>query len=590
MLKRLTNFAVLKFIFTVAILSSVYVPIAMASTSLYGLNGCGGLTGSWNANTKTCTMSQNYVGSVTINGEGITLDGAGNTITLDDLYSSINLQKDNVTLKNLNIVRQGIEPTGVGIQVWVSENVNISNVVIANVASGIQFNWANGGSVINSTITAKYNGITLDGSSNVIKGNTISSYGIVAGGVIPGFNGNSGVNVFTSTSDSNTVHFNTISNFHFGVYLHLYAQWNTVHSNNFIGNTPNIEIYGGYRINNKFNLAAPVGGNYYDQFDSPIEGCNDVNQDGFCDVSRPNLRSLNNDELPLTTQSGWGSIPDGIGEVTTNTGGVVTTDDGEVSLDFSAGAVSENVVVFVTQEEIINPEIFIGDSDTPDTALAIYDFSPDGTTFDSAVLLTLNIDVSALTEDERTMISIYRHEDTNFDNVIDSEDGYVELPGTVCNVVEQPTSIFVATCTTLLEHFSGYALILTSNLDQDGDGIFDEDDACPLISSIGFDSDNDGCIDSFDGLGDMVSELVDTGDISNQMKKSLLSKIGNAEKSVSKGNICAAVNQLKAFNHQVEAQTGKKITSLGGADDLLNYSGTLISYYLSLLNPDETCS
>jgi len=590
MLKRLTNFKVFKFIFAVAILSSVYVPIGIAATALNGFNGCGDLPGNWNANTKTCTMTQSYVGTVIIQGEGITLDGAGNTIFLDDINNSINLQKDNVTLKNINVLRQGIEPTGVGIQVWVYENINISNVVIANVATGVQINWANGGSVINSIITAKYNGITIDGSSNVIKGNTISSYGIVAGGVIPGFNGNSGVNVFSSTSNSNTINFNTISTFYFGVYLHFYGQWNTVHSNNFIGNAPDIEIYGGYRVNNKFNLSAPIGGNYYDQFDSPGEGCSDTNLDGFCDASRLNHRSLNNDDLPLTTPSAWGEVPDGIGEVTANAGGVVSTDDGEVELDFTAGAVSEDVVVLVTQEEITNPEIFIGDSDTPDTALAIYDFSPDGTTFDSAVQLTLNIDVSALTEDERTMISIYRHEDTNFDNVINSEDGYVELPGTVCNVVEQPISIFVATCTTLLEHFSGYALILKSNLDQDGDGIFDEDDACPMISSIGFDSDNDGCIDSFDGLSSMVSDLVDSGDIANQLKKSLLSKIENAEKSINKGNTCAAVNQLEAFNHQVNAQTGKKITSQNGADYLLTYSGTLISYYLSLLIADETCS
>ncbi|MBI4135183.1 hypothetical protein HY477_00410, partial [Candidatus Uhrbacteria bacterium] len=54
---------------------------------------------------------------------------------------------------------------------------------------------------------------------------------------------------------------------------------------------------------NAFNLSSPTGGNYWNNFDEPLEGCNDLNQDNFCDT--PYVFSGGQDNLPWTKQDGW---------------------------------------------------------------------------------------------------------------------------------------------------------------------------------------------------------------------------------------------------------------------------------------------
>ena len=96
--------------------------------------------------------------------------------------------------------------------------------------------------------------------------------------------------------------------------------------------------------------------------------------------------------------------------------------------------------------------------------------------------------------------------------------------------------------------------------DDDNDNVEDEFDACPREDATGYDVDNNGCIDSIGGLADLVLGLVAEGVIDSTMGNSLTSKVENAEKSADKDNICAALNQLSAFESQVAAQTGKKIS------------------------------
>ena len=61
---------------------------------------------------------------------------------------------------------------------------------------------------------------------------------------------------------------------------------------------------------------------------------------------------------------------------------------------------------WVSRQAVTNPEIIIGDNQDLGTAIALYEFGPDGTEFDPAALLTLKIDVTALTEIERASLSI----------------------------------------------------------------------------------------------------------------------------------------------------------------------------------------
>jgi hypothetical protein len=127
------------------------------------------------------------------------------------------------------------------------------------------------------------------------------------------------------------------------------------------------------------------------------------------------------------------------------------------------------------------------------------------------------------------------------------------------------------------------------NVDVDDDGIPDGCDLCPDEDATGFDVDSDGCIDTFTGLSDLVARLVNEEVISSTMQNSLLSKVGNAEKSFGKENVCTAVNELDAFKNQVDAQTGKKI-SAEAATVVKDYADSVALHLLSQLPTGETCN
>jgi len=124
--------------------------------------------------------------------------------------------------------------------------------------------------------------------------------------------------------------------------------------------------------------------------------------------------------------------------------------------------------------------------------------------------------------------------------------------------------------------------------DSDGDGIPDNLDKCPNENSIGFDVDGDGCIDSTSGLGTIIGTLVQEGVIAPELQTSLLAKVDNAEKSATKDNICAAINQLNALKNQVNAQRGNKISN-EAADAIIAYTDSVINYLRSQLPPGESC-
>jgi hypothetical protein len=124
--------------------------------------------------------------------------------------------------------------------------------------------------------------------------------------------------------------------------------------------------------------------------------------------------------------------------------------------------------------------------------------------------------------------------------------------------------------------------------DDDNDGMVDAVDNCPFEDSKGFDADSDGCIDTMTGLTDIIETLVTEGVIDEQVQNSLTSKLDNASKSATKGNICAAVNQIKAFKNQIEAQRGKKVSDVA-ADLLIAYADNLIEQLLGELPPGESC-
>ena len=64
--------------------------------------------GTWNAATKTCTMTTDLTEGIQIASSGVTLDGNGRTITGSNILQSIGLSlpgRSGVTIKNLNVIQ-----------------------------------------------------------------------------------------------------------------------------------------------------------------------------------------------------------------------------------------------------------------------------------------------------------------------------------------------------------------------------------------------------------------------------------------------------------------------------------------------------
>ena len=103
---------------------------------------------------------------------------------------------------------------------------------------------------------------------------------------------------------------------------------------------------------NAFNLAAPTGGNFWSDFDTPSEGCTDRNSDGFCDS--PKVFARGQDDLPWTTQNGW--------QIRANAGPDQTVDEATVvTLDGSAST-GEDLAFRWTQ--VAGPSITLNDPTT----------------------------------------------------------------------------------------------------------------------------------------------------------------------------------------------------------------------------------
>lgn len=76
-------------------------------------------------------------------------------------------------------------------------------------------------------------------------------------------------------------------------------------------------------------------------------------------------------------------------------------------------------------------------------------------------------------------------------------------------------------------------------------------------------------------IGYLTSTVKDIG-LSHGIANSLVAKLNAASNSLNHGNTIAASHQLQAFINEVNAQTGKKITS-GQAQTLANMADVIIS-------------
>jgi len=334
--------------------------------------------------------------------------------------------------------------------------------------------------------------------------------------------------------------------------------------------------------------ATPNGDDDLDEVDNAIDNCPVTANPSQSDIDLDAAGDLC-DVCPADADDFCDIDGSAAGEATPEEGGTVETPDGQLDLEIDPGDLTDDTTISVTETVGDDPEVdlSVGANAGLGQALAFYDLEPDGLEFASPITLNVMLDVTGLNPVQRSNLDVYRLEDTDMDGIADT---FVSL-GAVCTLTEDPVGTFFADCAVQVDHFSSFAIVVPR--DSDGDGVPDvfngEVDFCPAEDATGFDVDNNGCIDSFSGLADIVAGLVSEGVIATQMQTNLLAKVSNAESSVSRESICPAVYELNAFKQQVAAQLGKKI-SIEAAALVTAYADSVIAHLESELPAGETCN
>lgn len=227
------------------------------STKFINNNAQGGdcsSIGTWDQTTLTCTLGQDVNETIQINASNATLDGAGHTVNGSYTGNGIYLNAPGVTVKNLTV------------QHFSSGLAALSTAII-------------GTRVDNVTAIA----------------NTI------------GFN-------IRSAIDTVVVNSNFTNNSNYGIFIGWYyagqpSRNTQVYNNNFQGNyISDISASSSTSTGTTLSLDPPIGGNYFDHYDTTAEGCVDGNGDGMCD-SPWNVGSGFYDNHPWTSRNGWLTPP-----------------------------------------------------------------------------------------------------------------------------------------------------------------------------------------------------------------------------------------------------------------------------------------
>jgi len=228
-----------------------------------------------------------------------------------DYYKIINdthfIYSHNNTIKDCYISNSSY-----GIYFRCSHNNTISNCTILNSSRGIYIHTPNtslhlssNNIISNCTILNSYFGIEFSSSSNnMVTGCNLSNNDYAGASLSHSYNNiikdcivlnNEWYGIKFFYSNGNTISRNMISNNYYGIYT-TSSGANIIYHNNFINNSKQA-----YDTSvNKWDNGYPSGGNYWSDFDEPIEGAYDNNSDGI--VSSPYYieGGSNVDLYPLT--------------------------------------------------------------------------------------------------------------------------------------------------------------------------------------------------------------------------------------------------------------------------------------------------
>ncbi len=270
-------------------------PPSVSALTLDSLGGDCRESGIWDASSLTCTLTEDFSGSVSIIADSITLDGAGHTIT----------------------------GTGSGISASGRNFLTVKNLTLAGFGAGMKFSLVGHSTISGNTIRTGENGIGLslsaNTSSNTIQDNIIE--------------GSGNIGIFVSDANFNVFRRNTIRNFKSGLLFTYCSGQNTFRENTIEGNDIGASFAGSWgtftRNNFKNNggdfqngLATcgngietlskplPEGGNHW----SKNTACRDENGDHLCDAPYAAATSTDNstnlpvtffDNFPWTAENGW---------------------------------------------------------------------------------------------------------------------------------------------------------------------------------------------------------------------------------------------------------------------------------------------
>jgi parallel beta-helix repeat protein len=243
-----------------------------------------------------------------LNGANMVYDGSTNAGT----FHCINC--NNVIVKDLHV-----DKNYSGIRFCNTKNSEIRNVTALNNRFGIHLtSYSNKNKITGNTALNNEIGIWLSVSNeNTIVDNIVLNNGggiwsdwISMGNIITkNLLSNNGIGIHLFCVYYNEVFENNLVNNGTGILLQICVPYLNakVYHNNFINNNYQGRIYPfTYPEDSSlyvFDNGYPEGGNYWSDYDTSEEGCNDKDKDGFCDT--PYTFEGGQDRYPFMKENGW---------------------------------------------------------------------------------------------------------------------------------------------------------------------------------------------------------------------------------------------------------------------------------------------
>jgi parallel beta-helix repeat protein len=241
------------------------------------------------------------------NGYGVKLVNCSDNYLINNVKSIRIEHSDKNIIENNTITSSSLTPITLS---YAANNTVVNNTISGNNMYGLQVVYSFDNLIRNNSVSGQISsrGISVFGSHrNEIARNKITTVNADAIYVSSSddnlFDGNvadtcqTGIRLYQC--DNNIIKNNTFSNNEYGI--NLLGYMNNVYNNNFINNATQAVSNDHAAI---FNLDEPIGGNYWSDWDTPAEGCQDLNMNGFCD-SAYSFDSNAQDNLPWTRESGW---------------------------------------------------------------------------------------------------------------------------------------------------------------------------------------------------------------------------------------------------------------------------------------------